>query len=235
MPLVKVSSGNIQDGTIIADDLANLAVNGAKLGIYSVSGNNLGIQSVSGNNIGLGAISANHFGGGGVTSSVLSPNLSISTVRVAETINIVSYSVQGNYNVHIGNSTVYHFLANSSGNVTFNLVANSGPATGTTGRANDLISIGQSISAAMLFKQGSTRYRANVYIDGVLQTAYWAGNAQPQYTTSAGAQSMTYDAYNFSIIKIGNDQYTVFASNTPYGQANGQGMGPINAPFGPVQ
>ena len=235
MPLVKVSSGNIQDGTIIADDLADFSVNGSKLGLASVGGNNLGIQSVSGNNIGLGAISANHFGGGGVTSAVLSPNLSISTVRVAETINIVSYGLSGNYNVHVGNSTVYHFLANSTGNVTFNFVANSATATGTTGRANDLISIGQSVSVSMLWKQGQTRYRANVYVDGVHQTAYWAGNSQPQYTSFGAAQSMTYDAYNFSVIKIGNDQYTIFASNTPYGQANGQGMSSINNGFGPIQ
>lgn len=252
MPLVKVSSGNIQDGTIIADDLANQSVNGPKLGLASISTNNLGTGAVSGNNIGigainasnaivalsvtgnligLGAISSNHFAGGGVTSDVLSSNLSLSTSRVAETINIVSTSISGNYNVHVGNTTVYHFLANSAGNTTFNFVANSGTATGTTGRLNDLIKIGQSVSVAMLFKQGQTRYRANVFIDGVLQTAYWAGNTQPQYTSSA-SQAMSYDAYNFSVIKIADAQYTVFAANTPYGQANGQGMGPINAPFG---
>ena len=84
-------------------------------------------------------------------------------------------------------------------------------------------------------KQGSTRYRANIHIDGVLQTAYWAGNAQPQYITSGGAQPMSYDAYTFSIMKIGAGQYTVFASNTNFGQANGQGMSSINNGFGPIQ
>ena len=219
-------SGNLMVVNTITGNLINVG---------AVSGNHIGLYAVSGNQIGLGSISSNHFAGGGVTSDVLSANLSISTVRVAETINVVTTSIAGNYNVHVGNTTVYHFLANSSANVTFNFVANDATLTGTTGRANDLIKIGQSISVAVLFKQGSTRYRANVYIDGVLQTAYWAGNAQPQYVSSAGAQPMSYDAYNFSIIKIANDQYTVFASNTNFGQANGQGMSSISGAFGPLQ
>ena len=229
-----ISGNQISLGAVSGNQIGIGAVSGNQIGIGAVSGNQIGLYAVSGNQIGIGAVSANNFAGGGITSNVLSSNLSISTTRVAETINIVSSAVQGNYNVHVGNTTVYHFIANSSGNVTFNMVANDATSTGTTGRANDLIRIGQSISVAMLFKQGSTRYRANVYVDGVLQTAYWAGNAQPQYTSSA-SQAMTYDAYNFSIIKIANDQYTVFAANTPYGQANGQGMGPVNAPFGPLQ
>ena len=233
--LYSVSGNQIGVGAVSGNNIGIGAVSGNQIGTAAISGNLIGIKAVSGNQIGLGSISSNHFAGGGVTSDVLSANLSISTVRVAETINVVTTSVGGNYNVHVGNSTVYHFLANSAGNTTFNFVANDATLTGTTGRANDLIRIGQSVSVSMLWKQGSTRYRANVYVDGVLQTAYWAGNAQPQYTTSGGAQSMTYDAYNFSIIKIGNDQYTVFASNTPYGQANGQGMSSINTGFGPIQ
>lgn len=229
-----VTTPKIVAGSIRGNQISVGAVSGNQIGSGAVSGNQLGLYSVSGNNIGIGSISANNFAGGGITSNVLSSNLTISTSRVAETINIVSSAVQGNYNVHVGNTTVYHFLANSSGNVTFNMVANDATATGTSGRANDLIRIGQSVSVSMLFKQGSIRYRANVYVDGVLQTAYWTGNAQPQYVSSGGAQPMSYDSYNFSIIKIGNDQYTVFASNTPYGQANGQGMG-VSTAFGPAQ
>ena len=236
------ASNSIASGTITGNLIGIQSISGNNLGINSISGNQISIKAVSGNQIGLGAISSNHFAGGGVTSDVLSSNLSISTARVAETINVVTTAVPGlsagqsaNYTIWVGNSSVYHFLANSTGNVTFNFVANDSVTTGTTGRANDLIRIGQSVSVSMLWKQGTTRYRANIHIDGVLQTAYWAGNAQPQYVLSAGSQPMSYDAYNFSIIKIGNDQYTVFASNTPFGQANGQGMSSINTGFGPIQ
>jgi hypothetical protein len=248
-----VSGNQIGASAVSGNQIGLYAISGNQIGASAVSGNNIGLQSinasnsvvsgsitgnliglyaVSGNQIGTGAISANNFAGGGITSNVLASNLTISTIRVAETINVVTSAIGGNYSVHLGNTTVYHFLANSAANVTFNFVANNGAATGTTGRLNDLIVIGQSVSAAMLFKQGSNRYRANVHIDGVHQTAYWAGNTQPQYQEF---QSMSYDAYNFSIIKIGENRYTVFASNTNFGQANGQGMSTINNGFGPIQ
>ena len=239
-----VSGNNIGLQSINASNsVVALSVTGNLIGTSAVSGNNIGLQSinasnsvvalsitgnligtqaVTGNLIGLGAVSSNHFAGGGITSGVLSSNLTISTVRIAETINLISTSVGGNYNIHLANSTVYHFLANSSANITFNMIANT--VTGTTGKLNDLITIGQSVSVSMLFKQGPTKYRANVYIDSVLQTCYWTSNAQPLYVLSGGAAPMTYDAYNFSIIKIADSSYTVFASNTPYGLALGQGF-----------
>ena len=225
-----VSSNHITLGAVTTNLIADGAVSGNQLGLYSVSGNNLG----------LGSISANNFAGGGITSNVLASNLTISTVRVAETINVVTSAIPGlsagqsaNYNVHVGNTTVYNFTANSTGNLTFNLIANNGTATGTSGRVNDLISIGQSVSVALMLKHGTVRYRANVYVDGVLQTAYWAGNTQPQYQTTGGTGII--DVYNFSVVKTGINAYDVFASNTQYARANGQGMGVTVAPFGPVQ
>jgi hypothetical protein len=242
------------DGSVTTTSIVDGAVRGNQIGVTAVtsnhivlgavttnliatgavSGNQLGLYSISGNNIGTGAISANNFAGGGITSNVLSSNLTISTSRVAETINVVTSAVQGNYNVHVSNSTVYNFTANTTGNITFNLVANVALPGSTTGLINDLISIGQSVSVALMVKQGPVRYRANVFVDGVLQTAYWAGNTQPQYQVSPAGQGII-DVYNFSVIKIAPNAYNIFASNTQFGQANGQGMGPVNAPFGPRQ
>ena len=223
-----VAGNAIAVGTITGNLLAANVITSNNIVELAVLGNNLGLFSVSGNNIGLGAISSNHFAGGGVTSDVLSSNLTVSTARVAETVNVVTTGISGNYEIHIANSTVYHFTANSTGNVTFQMIANTGRSVDT------MMSIGQSASIAIMFKQGTNRYRANLHIDGVLQTAYWAGNAQPQFVSSGGAQPMSYEAYNFSIIKIAPSQYTVFASNTNFGQANGQGMG-VSTAFGPAQ
>ena len=223
-------TGNLYGlNSISGNLLVTNTITGNLINVGAVTGNHIGVYAVSGNQIGLGAISSNHFAGGGVTSDVLSSNLTISTSRVAETVNVVTSAVGGNYQIHIANSTVYHFLANTSANVTFQLIANTGRSVDT------MLGIGQSAAVAIMMKQGSTRYRANLHIDGVLQTAYWAGNAQPQYITSGGAQPMSYDAYTFSIMKIGAGQYTVFASNTNFGQANGQGMSTINNGFGPIQ
>jgi hypothetical protein len=222
-------TGNlIADTAVASNNIVVGAITGNLIGINSINASNSIVAlSITGNLIGTGAISSNNFAGGGVTSGVLSSNLTISTVRLAETINVITGSLSGNYSLHLANSTVYHTIANSAGHVTFNMIAN------TTHTLNQMLSIGQSVSTSILLKQGSTRWRANVHIDGVLQTAYWAGNTQPIYYSSA-SQAMTYDAYNFSIIKIAESQYTVFASNTLYGQANGQGMG-VSTPFGPAQ
>ena len=222
-------TGNLIAGTAVAsNNIVAGAITGNLIAINSINASNSIVAlSITGNLIGTGAISSNNFAGGGVTSGVLSSNLTISTVRLAETINVITGSLSGNYSLHLANSTVYHTIANTAGHVTFNMIANN------THTLNQMLSIGQSVSTSILLKQGSTRWRANVHIDGVLQTAYWAGNTQPIYYSSA-SQAMTYDAYNFSIIKIAESQYTVFASNTLYGQANGQGMG-VSTAFGLAQ
>jgi hypothetical protein len=248
-----VTSDKIAQGTVIAADIADGGVTGTKLGLTSVSGNNivenairsnnivteqitgnlLGLYSVSGNNLGIGSVSANNFAGGGITSNVLASNLTISTARISERVNIVPTSVSGNYNIHIGNSSVYCFTANATGNITFNLVANDATATGTTGALNDLVVTGNTVSAAMIVRavNNGVKYRANVFIDGVAQQAIWTSNIQPSFIASGQAQQ--YEMYNFQIIKVGTTgggsgggQYIVFASNAQFGFANGQGMGP---------
>lgn len=216
-----IAGNQIGVGAITTNLIAAGTVAGNQIGLNAITTNLISTQAVSGNQIGVGAISSNHFAGGGVTSSVLSSNLSISTTRIAETINLVTSAVSGNYNIHVSNTTVYYFVANTTGSVTFNLIANTVP--GTTGKLNDLISIGQSASIAILLKQGSTRYRANVQVDGILQTAYWLSNSQPSQASSVG---QTLDVYNFTVIKTQDAGFTVLASNSAYAQANGQGMGP---------
>lgn len=217
-----ITATKIYPGSVLGNKIGETAIRSNNIATGQITGNLLGTYSVSGNNLGLGSISANNFAGGGITSNVLASNLSISTVRLAETINVVTGGISGNYNVHVSNSTVYYFVANTLANVTFNLISNNGTATGTTGTLNDLISIGQSASVAVLLKQGSTRYRANVHIDGVLQVCYWLGNSQPLYQES---QPQSIDSYNFVVVKTGSSAYTVLASNTAYSQANGQGVG----------
>ena len=216
-------TGNNFAQSITGNLIADTAIASNNIVVGAITGNLIGTKAVSGNQIGLGSISSNHFAGGGVTSDVLSANLSISTNRISETINVVTNAVSGNYNIHVGNTTVYYFTSNAAGSVTFNLIANDASSTGTTGKLNDLISIGQSASVAIMLKQGSTRYRANVQVDGVLQTSYWLSNTQP---SQASGQSQGLDVYNFTVIKTQNDGFTVLASNSAYAQANGQGMGP---------
>ena len=103
-----------------------------------------------------------------------------------------------------------------------------GTATGTTGSLNDLLRIGQTASLAIALKQGSTRYRANVFVDSInpLSSVFWMGNSQP---AQAGAQAQSIDVYNITVIKIAPSSYTIMVSNTTFSHANGQGMGPGGA------
>ena len=240
-----INSNNIVDGSILGNDLGIQSVSGNNIGIGAVSGNNIGIGAITGNNfaqpitgnmigsyaisgnqIGIGAISGNNFAGGGVTSNVLAQNLTISTIRVAETVNVVTTGISGNYNIHVANTTAYYFVANTTGPVTFNLIANS--AGGATGSLNGLLNVGQTASLAIALKQGATRYRANVFIDGVnpLSSVVWMGASQPAQLT---AQSQSIDTYSITVIKTENNGYTVMVGNTTFAAANGQGMGPGGA------
>jgi len=228
-----IRGNNIVAGQITGNLITDSSIRGNNIVAGQITGNHLGTYSVSGNNLGLGSVSANNFAGGGITSNVLASNLTISTARIAERINIVSGSISGNYNVHISNSTVYCFTANATGNITFNLISNDAPSTGTTGALNDLVVTGNTVSAALIVRivNNAIKYRANVYIDGVAQQAIWLSNVQPAYYSSG--QSQQYEMYNFQIVKVGSTggglsagQYIVFASNAAFGFANGQGMGP---------
>ena len=233
-----ISGNNIGIGAVSGNQIGAYAISGNQIGASAISGNQIGASAISGNNIsvnsinasnsivalsitgnliGTGAISANNFAGGGVGSDSLAQNLTLSTVRIAETINVVTSPVSGNYQIYVADTGVYYFTANAAGSVTFNLIGRQGTSL------NQLISTGQSASVAIMLKQGSTRYRANVQIDGVLQTAYWLGNTQPSQASSLG-QSL--DVYNFTVIKTQDNGFTVLASNSAFAQANGQGMGP---------
>ena len=233
-----IASGSIRGNNIVAGQITgNLigtgAITGNLIGSGAISGNQIGAYAISGNQIGIGAVSANNFAGGGITSNVLASNLTISTARISEQINIISSSISGNYDIHLANSTVYVFTANAVGNITFNLIANSAAATGTTGALNDLVVTGNTVSAALIVRivNNQVKYRANVFIDGVAQQAIWLSNLQPAYYSSG--QPNQYEMYNFQVIKVGTTgagsgggQYIIFASNAAFGYANGLGMGP---------
>ena len=104
---------------------------------------------------------------------------------------------------------------NTTANVTFNLRAN-----GNAGGIYDsLVNIGQASTVALALKQGATRYKANLHIDGVLQTVYWLGNSAPDYATT---QPQTIDVYSFVVFKTAANTYSVLAANSNFGLAQGQ-------------
>ena len=138
-------------------------------------------------------------------------NLNIQSVT--ETANIISTAIGGNTILYLANNSSYYFAANPTANITFDLRANS-QAGGTL---DNYLTTGQIISVGVMLAQGATAYRANLYIDGVLQTANtrWSGNVNP----AAGGTINGIDVYTFSVLKRGANSYIILASNTAF--ANG--------------
>ena len=190
----------IQVGT---NRIANNAIVGQKLADNSVRANNIVAGQVTGNLISAGAVSSN----------TLSSNLQISLTQVFETGNIYSTAVGGNVNIDLQNNTLYFFSSNTTANVTFNFRAN------TQNTLDSQLGVGQTVTSAILLKQGATRYRANVYVDGVLQSPWWLGNSAPSYATT---QQESIDIYSFSVLKTAANVYTVIASNANFQKASNQ-------------
>jgi hypothetical protein len=77
---------------------------------------------------------------------------------------------------------------------------------------NNVLSDGESISAAVLFTNAATTYRlTTVQVDGNVVTPKWVGGTIP----SAGFQNAV-SAYSFSIIKIATNNFHILASITEY-------------------
>jgi hypothetical protein len=148
-----------------------------------------------------------------VTSDRLSSNLKLNIIQVLESANIYTTAIGGNVNIDIGNNTSYFFSANTTANVTFNLRGNATTTFDTT------VAIGQTASVAIALKQGDTKYKANVYIDGVLQTPYWLGNSSPGYATT---QQQSIDVYTYTVFKTAASTYSILAANSNFGLAQGQ-------------
>jgi hypothetical protein len=160
-------------------------------------------------------IGSNRIANSAVLSIDLASNLNLSIIRVQETANVYTPGVGGNVNIDLGNNTVYYVTSNTTANVTFNFRANG--VNG--GNLDSLLSIGQSVSSAILLKQGATKYRANVYIDSALQAPLWLGNSAPGYATT---QQESVDTYSFNIIKTAANTYTILASNSNFQTALNQ-------------
>ena len=183
-----VTNVGIANGTIVSVDLADQAVIGSKLGLGAVSGNNMAI--------------------GAISSNTLASNLSISLTRVLEEANINSIAIGGNVNIDVVDSTVFFFNANTTANVTFNIRAN------TQNTFDSVTTIGETTSLAIAVKHGTVRHQANLAIDGVTQTLYYAGNTRPANVSISSAEI---NLFSYSIFKTAANTYTVISANTLFG------------------
>ena len=195
--------------------IANTSITTNKIVDGAILGNDIGVGQITGNLIATNQITGNLIAPNQITSNLIAPNVNLSIIRVLETANIYTTGIGGNVNIDVSNNTVYYFTSNTTANVTFNFRANG--VNG--GNLDSLLSIGQSVSSAILLRQGATKYRANVYIDSALQVPFWLGNSAPGYATT---QQESIDTYSFNIIKTAANTYTVLASNSNFQTALNQ-------------
>jgi hypothetical protein len=109
MALSRITTASIEDGTVVAADIADGAVTGPKLGATSINANNivvtgdkLGLTSINANNIVNASITGDKIGVGQITANLFAPG-AVSTTSISN----------GNSNVTIAsaNSDVSIFTA----------------------------------------------------------------------------------------------------------------------------
>lgn len=208
-----ISGNHLNPNIVRTNNIVAGSITGNLISDNAISGNNIVGNSIRGNNIVAGTITGNLIAASAISSNTLTSNLSISLVRVFESANVFTTGATGNVIINVLNNTVYFFSSNTTGNVTFDFRAN------TQNTLDSQLGLGQSVTSAILLKQGSIRYRANVYVDGALQTVWWLGNSAPGFAT---AQQESIDLYSFNILKTAANTYTVLASNSNFALAQGQ-------------
>jgi hypothetical protein len=146
-----------------------------------------------------------------ITSPKLANSIAVNDItlkKVNETSNITVSSASGNVNVDISNNSVHFFTGFSTANTTFNLRGNS------SATFDSVTNTGQAVSVAIAVRNDTERFVANLSIDDVLQTVYYAGNTRPQ---PAIISSEEINLYSYSIFKIAGNNYTIIAGNTLFG------------------
>ena len=132
----------------------------------------------------------------------------IGTTSVAEMIEKVDIptSTTGTINFDFLAQAVQFYNTNQTANRTINFRGDS------SNSLNSVMATGESMTAAVLMKQGSSAYYLNTYqVDGTGVTPEWSGGSAP----SAG-NANSIDAYVFTIIKTGDAAFTVLASQSQY-------------------
>jgi hypothetical protein len=115
-------------------------------------------------------------------------------------------STTGTMNVNFLDEAVLYLTSNQTANRTINFIGNSSTSL------DSIMSVGQSITAAVLATQGSTAYYLNAYqVDGTAVTPKWQGGETP-----TGGNASGIDVYTFTIIKTAAATFTVLASQTQF-------------------
>lgn len=125
-------------------------------------------------------------------------------LRVEQAIETVTTNTttSSTLNFDANTQAVVYLTANQTANRTINFRGDSSTTL------DSVMSVGQSMTFAVLATQGSTAYYLNAYkVDGVAVTPKWQGGSAPSSGNASGI-----DVYSFTVIKTGSATFTVLAS-----------------------
>lgn len=152
-------------------------------------------------------LSSNNTFTGVQTYSGTSSNLSSIYTNSAEKVTLTNTQFTGTVAFYVTDQSILYSTLAATGLWTINF-------TGNGSSMNSLLSVGQSITCAVLVTQGSTPYyNSAVNIDNTSSgvTTKWLNGAAPTY---GNANSV--DLYSYTILKTASGNYTVFASQIKY-------------------
>lgn len=174
--------------------------------LVAVSGTTVNWVEIPSGSNNLMTISSNLAVTGSSTFTGTATGAAASFTNILENATLSGIALTGTVNFDVTSQSVLYSLANATGNWTLNI---RGSASTTL---NSLMNPGQSCSIAHMVTNGSTAYYNNVVtIDGVSVTPKYQGGS----AISAGNAS-SIDIYTYTIIKTGNNTFTVFMSQTKF-------------------
>jgi collagen type I/II/III/V/XI/XXIV/XXVII alpha len=141
---------------------------------------------------------------GTLTGLSIAGNTSIQSIF--ERATVTAAAISSSTNIDISTSAVNFYSVDATSNWTLNFRGN----LSTT--LNSILGIGQSITVAVLVKQGATPYYPTSHsIDGTGVTPLW----QNGVAASAG-NANSVDIYTYTLVKTAASTYTVFPSQTKF-------------------
>lgn len=130
----------------------------------------------------------------------------LATNNIAETVAVSTAGAFSVINYNVSSQTVLYYTGNATANFIVNLRASD------TTTMNNMLAVGQSISAVLLVTNGATGYYPTaVWVDGVAVVPKWQGGTAP--STGNGT---AIDSYTFTVVKTAAATFTVFASQTKF-------------------
>ena len=123
-----------------------------------------------------------------------------------ENVSLSASAPVGQLNFNVTGQTVMYVTGNSTGNFLVNIFGSDSVPL------NNLLSVGQSVTCALMLTNGATGYFVTgVRVDGLAATVRWQGGTAP----SSGNTSAV-DAYTFVVVKTANATFNVFAASAKF-------------------